>query len=232
MNLIKNCWKKEDYEDFLNYLVSLKNYDYQKFNEKLIKTKYQILGIKFPVLRSIAKEINKGDYKSFLENITDTYFEEVFIYGLISLNDNTYFTKYLDKIDNWALCDSYVISQKFILKDKDKYFNSYLQLLSSPKTYYIRVGLVTLLNFYMDYKYIEEILNSLSNIKNDDYYVLMGEAWLLQVMSINNSKLVINYLNKHNNPKLIKMTINKIRDSYKFSKETKKEIIFLLKSML
>ena len=60
----------------------------------------------------------------------------------------------------------------------------------------------------------------------------MGEAWLFQVMCINNSKLVIDYLNKHNNSKLIKMTMNKIRDSYKFSKEDKKEIIFLLKNML
>ena len=232
MNLVKSYWTKSDYQEFLDYLVSLKNEDYQKFNERIIKTKYQILGIKFPVLRSIAKEISKGDYKSFLENTTDTYFEELFIYGLVSLNDNSYFTKYLDKIDNWALCDSYVISQKFILKDKDKYFNQYLKLLLSDKTYYIRVGLVTLLNFYMEDKYVKDILTNLSNIKNNDYYVLMGEAWLLQVISINNFKLVIDYLSKSNNPKLINMTVNKIRDSYKFSKEDKKEIIFLLKNML
>ena len=232
MNFVKDYWTKQDYEGYLNYLVSLKSEDYQNFNERIIKTKYQILGIKFPILRSIAKEISKGDYKSFLGNSTDTYFEEVFIYGIVSLNDNSYFTKYLDKIDNWALCDSYVISQKFILKDKDKHFTKYLNLLLSDKTYYIRVGLVTLLNFYMKDRYVKDIIANLSNIKNDDYYVLMGEAWLLQVMCINNSKLVINYLSKSNNPKLIKMTMNKIRDSYKFSQEDKKEIIFLLKNML
>ncbi len=232
MDLVKDYWTKQDYKQYLKYLESLQNNKSKEFNERIIKTKYIILGIKFPILRSIAKEISKGNYLSFLNNCKDIYFEEVFIYGIVSLNNSKYFNKYLDKIDNWALCDSYVISQKFILKDKDKYFSKYLKLLENNKTYYIRVGLVTLLNFYNDDKYLQDIFNNLSKIKNNDYYVLMGIAWLLQTISINNFLLVIDYLKKNPNRKIIIMTMQKVRDSYKILPDKKKEIILLLKSMV
>lgn len=212
------------YEQYIDYLKSLKNDSYKKFNDRIIKTKYSILGIKFPVLRKIAKEL-QSDYKYYLDNVTDTYFEEVFIYGLLSLSDDNYFYKYLDKIDNWALCDSYCASQKFILKDKDKYFRKYLKLLKSSKPYYIRVGLVTLLNFYVRDKYILEIFKNLKEIKSDDYYVLMGESWLLQVMAVAYQEEVITFLKEVKNLKLTKMTIQKIKDSYKFSKDKKLDIV-------
>lgn len=225
MNLVKTKWFKKDYKEFLTYLKSLKDNKYAAFNARIIKTKYTILGIKFPVLRSIAKEIGKGNYQSFLDNATDTYFEEVFIYGLVSLKDANYFYPYLDKIDNWALCDSYCSSQKFLLKSPNKYINKYFKLLKSSNPYYIRVGLVTLLNFYVNKYDNLEIVRKLLKVKNDDYYVLMGMAWLLQVIAIEDPVLVIGFCEEYQNPKLVSMLKTKIRDSYKIKENNKTFLI-------
>ena len=100
-----------------------------------------------------------------------------------------------------------------------------MKLLKSSKPYYIRVGLVTLLNFYVRDKYILEIIKNLKEIKSDDYYVLMGESWLLQVMAVAYEEEVITFLKEVKNIKLTKMTIQKIKDSYKFSKDKKLDIV-------
>ena len=212
------------YNDYLSYLESLRDDKYKEFNERIITSKYEILGIKFPILRKIARNLNTN-YQFYLENCQNKYFEEVFIYGLLSLNDSNYFFKYLDKIDNWALCDSFVISQKYILKNKDKYFNKYVDLLSSNKVYYIRVGIVTLLYFYQDKIYRDTIMEALKKITCEDYYVLMAIAWLLQVMVLDSDEEVIAYLKERKNNKLTRMTMGKIRDSYKISLAKKKELI-------
>ena len=43
--------------DIVNYLISIKDDKYKEFNLKIINTKYEILGIKMPILRKIAKQI-------------------------------------------------------------------------------------------------------------------------------------------------------------------------------
>ena len=65
MNFNNLFWNKDLYKKYLNYLISIKEDKYQVFSSKLTKTKYKILGIKIPILRSIAKNILKSDIISF-----------------------------------------------------------------------------------------------------------------------------------------------------------------------
>ena len=232
MNLNLTQWDELSYQSFQKYLFSIKEDKYKEFSSKLTKTKYPILGIRIPKLRKIAKEIYKGDYNSFLKYSLDTTFEEVFIEGLVisNIKDESEFFKYLDnfvlKIDDWSICDSFCNSLKIVKKKPDKYFNYFTKYLKSNKEFKIRVCLIIYLNFYTNDKYIDKIIDNISKIKNNDYYVEMAISWLLAEIYLINKEKVINLLkNKKLNKFVNNKTISKLRDSYRVSKEDKKELL-------
>lgn len=227
-----NNWNKDKYKEFVSFLISLKDDKYRDFNSKLITTKYKMLGIRMPVLRKIAADIFKGDYKNYLRVAESNYFEEVMIKGFaIAKIKNIqeleqYFYSYIDLIDNWAINDSFCNSLKIVNKNKDYFMNVVTKLVNSSKEYYIRVGLIILLNFYVEEKYLPLIFNILDNITSDLYYVNMAEAWLICEAFTKYSNITLKYLD---NNKLNKFTINKaiskIRDSYRVSNELKDYVL-------
>lgn len=101
------------------------------------------------------------------------------IYGLVIANIkdnnifNKYFYKYLDLIDNWALADTFCSSLKRFKKD-NKYFIECLYLLNSNKEYHIRVGIVSILDYYITNDNLNLIFKNINNIKVDTYYVNMA----------------------------------------------------------
>ena len=231
MNFINLYWNKEIYIKYLDYLISIKEDKYKVFSSKLTKTKYKILGIRIPILRSIAKNILKSDITSFLENNTFTYFEEVMIYGLVISNIkdenlfNKYFYTYLDLIDNWALCDTFCSSLKRFKKD-NKYFIECLNLLNSNKEYHIRVGIVSILNYYINKDNLYVIFKNINKIKIDTYYVNMAISWLLCEMFIDYKEETIKYIKECNlNNFIVNKTIQKIRESYRVNKNDKEYLL-------
>ena len=55
---LPTIWNKETYQEYINYLISIKEDKYKEFHSKLCFTKYEILGIRLPIIRKIAKEIS------------------------------------------------------------------------------------------------------------------------------------------------------------------------------
>ncbi len=220
-----------NYQEFINYLNNFSDSKYQSFNQKIITTKYNMLGIKIPLLRKISKDIMKKDYQSFLK-FPNIYYEIVLLKGLIignikDLNETmSYFYDYLDLIDNWALNDTFCSSLKIVKENKEFFLQVIDNLLKSNKEYYVRVGLILLLNYYIEEKYLSLIFNYLDNLKSDLYYINMGEAWLLCEIFTKYPKVTINYLDKHKlNNFTINKTVSKIRDSYKINKEYKDYVL-------
>ena len=225
--MIYQEFNNKTYKEYINYLISLKEDDYKDFTKKLINTKYEILGIRLPILRKIAKQIVKSNYNQYLKFNNPKYYEEVMIKGFVIayLNNEDILDNYLyeqiDNIDNWSLCDSFCNSIK-IVKGKDKYFKIFKKLTESNKEYYVRVGLVSILNHFVNDKYIDDIFNILDNIKLDTYYVNMAASWLLCECFIKCREQTMKYLNKS---KLNKFSFNKgiqkCIESYRISKSDK-----------
>ena len=232
MDLKNITWNEDSYQEFINYLKSISEKQFKEFSEKITFTKYEMLGIRLPKLRDIAKSISKGDYKSFLKVCKTTYYEEVMIKLLVIANIKDvnelmfYFDEAINLIDNWALCDTFCNSLKIVEKNKEYFLTKIDELIKSNKTYHIRVGLILLLCFYVKEEYLELILKYLDNIKSDEYYVNMGEAWLICEIFIKYESVGLKFLEYN---KLNKFTINKsiskIRDSYRVSKEMKDYIL-------
>ena len=226
--LIKK-WNKKEYETYIKYLKSLSDSKYREFHKSLTETKYEIIGIRVPIMRHLAKEKLKTDYLTFLKYCGDKYYEEVFIEGQViaGIKDENifleHFYKFLPKIDNWAICDSFCNSLKRMKKDPDKYFPIVKELsLKDQEIFTSRVGLICILNHFIDEKYLKEIFTILDTIKSDEYYLNMAEAWLVCELYTKYPKETTKYLKKN---KLNKFThnkaISKIHDSYRISKEEK-----------
>ena len=226
MNLNINKWTEEIYQEYLNYLISLGETKYGEFSSKLTPTKYELIGIRIPNLRQIAKNITKGDYQSFLEHSQDKYFEEVLIEGLViaSIKDEEvfidYFNQYIKKIDNWAIND--VFCNSIVLFKDEKYFDLCLKLALSDSEFISRVGLISILSHYVSDNNLELIFNTLDNLKSDAYYTKMAAAWLLCDCYIKHPIKTNEYLkiSKLNNWTYNK-AIQKMKESYRVSKEDK-----------
>lgn len=226
MNLNLVTWNKEIYQEYLNYLLSLKEEKYQQFSSKLTLTKYKMIGIRIPLLRNMAKNIIKGNYEEFLKYTQDKYFEEVLIEGLViaSIKDkdifDRYFLNYIKKIDNWSINDVFCNSIKIF--NKDNYFKLCLKLSKNKEEFISRVGLISILSHYVKKSYLKEIFNTLDNLKSDAYYTKMAASWLLCECYIKYPEETNKYLNisKLNNWTYNK-AIQKMRESYRVTVEQK-----------
>lgn len=217
----------ESYE-LIKLLNNNQDLKYKEFNDKIVNTNLKTIGVRTPILKKMAKDISKGDYEKFLKNNGSNYFEEVMIEGFVisyikdPLEILKNLDKFLDKIDNWAVCDMLISSCKKLAKIKDDYYFFIKKNLLSKNVWRVRFSFVSLLNYFVEEKYLNDIFMFLDNDKNDFYYVMMAKAWLISICYIKYPKETFNYLKK---AKIDDITYNKaiskICDSYRVKKDDK-----------
>lgn len=234
-SLIFDTWDKEKYSLFLENIELSVDEKYREFHSSLIPGISNIYGVRIPALRSIAKEISKGNGKSFLEVCENDSYEERIIQGFVIGNlkldfeeFTSYTTDFADKINNWAICDCGCSSFKLIKKYKKEYFPYVKKFLNSENIWHIRYGLVILLDYYIDKEYINKIFYILDSVKNQEYYIMMALAWLLSVCFVKFPKETYSYMEKS---KLYDVAFNKgiqkIRESLRVTKEDKEKVLKL-----
>lgn len=165
-------------------LFNMQDLKYREFSAKLIPNIGidKIIGVRIPDIRKLAKEIKDDDYvEVFLKELPHEYQEEYLLHGMILsyYKDIDLLLKELDKflkyVDNWAVTD--IISPKIFKKYPDEVYKYIVKWVNSKNEYKIRFGVVSLLQFYLDNNYKIEILDLVSGIKNESYYVKMAIAW-------------------------------------------------------
>lgn len=223
-------WNDKSFTDFREYLFSLSNKTYKDFTSKLTPGESNFIGITIPIMRNIAKDISKGDYKSFLK-IKCVYHEEKMIKGFViskisDFNEYlSYMYEFIHDVDNWAICDCVVQSSKIFKKNLDFGWNFVEYCLNSNREYIIRVGIVLMLTYYINDNYIADVIKKATEVKFEAYYVKMAVAWLISVAFIKYSDLVIPILGKSFDKFTNNKAISKIRDSFRVSKELKDYIV-------
>ena len=211
MNFENIIWNKQNYEKFIEYLFSIKDLNYAKFHSNLTKNN-NIIGIKTPILKQIAKNISKTNYIDFIELNNHKYYEEIIIHGLIITYLKDYhlaiklFDEYINYIESWASCDIIVCNFKIIKKNLDNSFIKIKKYLNSPNFWINRVGIVSLLTYYLNDDYIDEVLKISDNINSNEYYVKMANAWLISICLIKYYDKTYNFLL---NTKIDNWTYNK-----------------------
>ena len=237
MNFSNITWTIKTYNEFIKYLGTLKDDKFNEFNRKIVLTNYKTLGIKIPILKSIAKEISKTDYKKFISlSNNSNIFEIVLIQSLLiaSIKDYDEFEKsviyFAPKIDSWAICDTLASSSKIINKNKERSYTLAKNLIDNEKKFTKRLGYIILLDYFVSDEYLTDIFKLIKNEKSEEYYVLMGIAWLLSVCYVKYESNTYAFLkNTKLNDFVLKKTISKINDSFRVSKESKLKVKDLLK---
>lgn len=202
--------------NIVNNLLLMQDLKYKEFNKNLCPdTQKEMIGIRVPKLRKYAKEIvEENDWEEFVKNENVRYFEEVMLQGFVIGYSKLefeeklkYITLFVPRIDSWAISDTFVPTLKIKEKNLKQYWNYILKYLNSDKEFEIRFALISMLDYFINDKYIDKVIEKINNISNEGYYVRMGKAWLLAEIGIKYNEKLIEYLNGDNN--LDKFTYNK-----------------------
>jgi 3-methyladenine DNA glycosylase AlkD len=219
----------KEYQKILNFLKKEADLEYRNFHKKLLKNdKINVLGVRTPILKKIAKEISKGDYKSFIKLNSHNTYEETVIHGLIlgyiKVSEEELF-KLIDEFlcfnNNWAVNDITCANLKAFKKIS---FDKVLKYINSDNPWIIRFGLVLILDYYINEENIDKIFILCDNISGD-YYVKMANAWLISICYIKFPNKTFKFLKSCKLDKFtFNKTISKICDSYRVTEEKKNKL--------
>lgn len=222
-------WNKKNYEIFIDELKKLQDEKYKEFHNKVIGAEVEVIGLRSPIVKDIAKKIAKGDWKGFLSQKKGKYYEETGIRGLVigfvkadKEVIKEYIEKFVDEINNWGICDSFIGNLKIIKKEKEFFYPLVRKMAESDNQWKIRFGLVTLMSYYTEKEYINETFKICSAVKNKEYYVQMGQAWLISTLFIKFRNETLEYLKNNTLDNWTQnKAIQKIRESFRVSEEDK-----------
>ena len=223
-------------EEITRNLKEKADIKYKEFHSGLCPNTDNILGIRVPVLRQYAKELlKKYDYEFLLQNTDNKYYEEIMLQGMIiGLSKEKdfgkiekYIIEFIPKIDNWAVCDTFCAGLKITKKCKEEMWELIGRYLKSEKEFELRFGLVMILDFYIEEKYLQEDFKIFENINSKDYYVQMAVAWAISICLIKYYDETLLFL-KDKKEKFDKFTYNKALqkgiESFRLTKEQKETL--------
>ena len=194
-----------------------------EFAKKVFNTSYKIIGLMTPTLKRIIQEHHK-DEDLKLSDFELGEYQEIDIVYLVTalkraktykeqmefLKENLYFVK------GWAVTD--VLNQYLKKATFAEYFPFFEHFAKRKNTYEVRFAYIGMLK-HCDSPDIEKIVPFLRY--NEEYMIMMAEAWLLATVAIKNSDFVYGLLKNMDDLTLRKKTISKMNDSFRISKEDK-----------
>jgi 3-methyladenine DNA glycosylase AlkD len=202
----------------LEELKSYKDESFIDFQTKLSNTDYIVLGIRMPKMNELIKKYKNKD----LDLRLGIYQEIDLLYFGTKLNNDFKNNKEV-LLKNSKYIKSWVVTDKIKSLMPKMNFNNYYDLfisLNNRSLYERRLSYVLMINVAKD----KNILDILKKIKlNEEYKVMIAEAWLISEIAIFYPYDIISYLSKIKDKdiKLFKTSINKLLSSYRISDEFK-----------
>lgn len=211
-----------NFEDiYIEIDISIDN-KYRKFSQSLMPGIDDVLGVRLPVLRKIAKTICKDSgWNNYIDKGRETYFEDVMLKGMVigyckAPIDEVILLigNYIPKITNWSLCDSFCTGLKIVNDYRDLMFRYLDRYVYSFSEYECRFALVMYIDYFISEEYLDDIFDRIINVKCMDYYALMAKAWLLSMCYIYDADRTIGFINNNKLDEFTyKKTIQKIKES-------------------
>lgn len=210
------------------YLLSQADKKYRDFTLPLIPNvdEKTFIGVRLPILKKYAKELDIKDKEGFLDCLPHKYHEENVLHALILSNIKDY-EEFIERVDsflpyvsNWLVCDT--ICNKHLDKHLDELIKEIYVWLKSKEIYRVRYAVKCLMNYYLGDKFKEEHLLKVQEIKVDDYYVMMVVAWYLATGLAKNYDSFIKAIEEKRFDKIThNKAIQKAVESYRVSEEHK-----------
>lgn len=192
---------------------------YREFSRRLTPTRRLILGVRIPVLRTMAVHLQKRDIYTLPVGADSTH-EEVLLAGMLLARQpvptESLFPKidcFLDSVDNWAACDIFCSELKRVKKELSRFWDWSGPLFSDPREFHVRFAAVLLLTYFVRAEYIARDLERLVSVRHPGRAARMGTAWAFSICEAAFPGQTQNALNAPDLlPEIRKMAIQKIRE--------------------
>ena len=190
-------------------LVSMADEKYRVFQSKLLPGTNHLIGVRLPELRKLAKRIAKEYGATYLDvalarQPEKELFEEIMLQGMIigymkeDISDIfSYTERFVPKIDNWSVCDSFCSGFKHAVTYREEVWEWLQQFLEAEEEFTVRFGIVMLLNYYIDERYLERLFAIFDTVHQDGYYVKMAVAWAVSICYTKYPTQTMDYLKKN-----------------------------------
>lgn len=207
--------------------------DYKAFNEKLQTSKSPQMGVRMGEVRKIARALAKDGWQEYVLGLNDGCFHEEklaagmsIFYSKADIEEKIRYTeKFIPYIDGWEICDSVCSTIKLKKDEIDIFWDYALKKAVSGKEFEARFGLVSMLQCFVNEKYIDRVIDIVDTLEYAGYYDSMAAAWLLAECMIKFPDKTFEYMKTSSlDAAVYNKAISKMRESYRVSSEMKDEL--------
>lgn len=171
-------------------LRALAEPDYRDFYIRLVPGLDNMLGVRMPALRRLARTLVRGDWRAWLDDpAPDRWYEETVLRGILTASAPMpqderarRLAAFVPQIDNWAVCDCVCAS----LRAPDRvWLWDFLQpYVHSAEEFPARFAAVMLLTHFVTADDLARTLDALAAIPAAGYHARMGVAWAVSVCGV------------------------------------------------
>lgn len=173
----------------LDALKSAAEPEYRLFNMKLIPGADNILGVRVPEIRRLAKVIARDDdFRDYIAGAGYDYMEQVMLSGMVigcaqvgPTERLAMIADFVPLITNWAICDTFCSGLKFTTDNRGLVWEFLMPYARSDQPYSARFAAVMYLNYFISAEYLGDIFSALEGMRHDHHYVRMAVAWAVSV---------------------------------------------------
>ncbi|HJJ31670.1 MAG TPA: DNA alkylation repair protein [Methanocorpusculum sp.] len=210
-------------------LESLAEEKYRKFSSGLLPGSDNLLGVRIPKLREIAKREAKADWRAYLKDASDGSFEEIMLQGLVISYAKAApeeICKALDifvpKVDNWSVCDSTAMTIQSVKKHPDIFFSYAKKCIAEGTEFSVRFGIVLLLAHFITDEYYKKVLALLNRREFPGYYAKTAAAWAVSVLYVKYPDETEEWMKDCLlDDETINKAVQKIKESYRVTPDAK-----------
>ncbi len=203
-------------------LHELADAKYRNFAASLIPGENDLLGVRLPDLRKLAKKAADENWQVLFSKLkTESTMELVMLRGMLpgyaknaTLNERlAALTDFIPSIRNWSICDSCCATYRFAQEHRTEVLDFIRPYLISTREFEARFGVVMLLNHYLpSAEFNTFITKLLPQVTCSAHYAQMGVAWCACDFCLRNPESAKKLL-RNLSPAQQLLTLRKLRES-------------------
>lgn len=185
-----------------------------------------ILGVRFPALRKLAKELDRDEAQAFLSRLPHETLDANLLHAVLISGERDYesclreLDRFLPYVDNWMSCDT--LRPAVVRKHAAEFEREITRWLRSDRPYTQRFGIEMLMSYYLGDDFRPEQLALVAAVRSEHYYVRMMQAWYFATALAKQYDSAIPYVEQRRLEEWThRKTIQKAVESDRIDKETK-----------
>lgn len=216
-------------ENLRETLLGMADPAYRDFNARIIPGAGEMLGIRIPQLRQMARRIVRDDnWREFAVRDDCRFFEERMLQGMVIASARCpideklpLVARFVPRIDNWALCDCFC--WKLRTEEREPMWRFIQPYFRARAEYDVRFAVVMATANFIDEEHLDALFRHFEAFRHKAYYARMGVAWALSVCYVKFPERTLHWLREECplDDWTFNKTIQKIGESFRVSPEGK-----------